>query len=131
MKNTFNHLFTNHFSNCRLLGKGYDPHRQREVEFRQVPGHFDIVGITDGVDAWICPANSPFIVKVKQALDEILAGGNPPVVMLARDDDQPAKKQRKRVAVDEEEAPPQPRARRRVVEEDPEPQPRRRLHVRS
>ena len=122
--NAYKHHFANHFKSCRLLGKGHDPHRNREVEFRALPGNFDLVGITDGVDAWICPASSPFILKIKQALDQIREGGNPDVVMLAREDDSPPKK-RKRV-VEEEEPEPQPRKRRAVIEEEEEVQPRRR-----
>lgn len=128
--NAYKHHFANHFKSCRLLGKGHDPHRNREVEFRAIPGNFDLVGITDGVDAWICPASSPFILKIKQALEQIRGGGNPDVVFLTQEGSAPTKK-RKHVE-EEQEPPPRPRQRRSVIEEDEEVRPRpRRTHVHS
>jgi len=76
----FNHFFANHFAGCRLLVTGRDKHRDREVKVYALPGEFDIVGITDTIDAWIAPANalnSPLIQTAAAQLAKIRAGEDP------------------------------------------------------
>jgi hypothetical protein len=78
----YNKHFANHFSSCRLLATGHDPHRNRDVQVRQLPGEFDVVGVTDGVDAWVAPitvAPSPLFDRVRKAFADIRAGLSPKV----------------------------------------------------
>lgn len=112
----YNALMNSHFSGCRLLHTGHDPHRNREVRFFLLPGEFDYVGISDTVDAWIAPVATPFMVKVREALGLIREGKSPP-----------ATTSRRRLILDEPSPEPEPRRRRAVIEE---PQPTRRArHV--
>lgn len=114
----YNSYLNSHFSGCRTLGHGHDPHRNREVQFKMLPGEFEVIGITDGVDAWICPLNSPFVAHIKKALDHFRATGELNV-----------KQPRRQFS--EESAAPAPKARRQFVEqEEPEFTPRRKTrHV--
>lgn len=75
----YNRYFANHFRDCRLLHTGYDPHRQRQVEIRLIPGEWDVVGITDGIDSWVAPVvvASPMFDKARQAMADIRAGKDP------------------------------------------------------
>ena len=74
----YNHHFANHFSGCLLLAHAHDPYRNRDVQLRQLPGEFDVVGVTDGTDAWIAPvAGDPFSVSVKRILEDLRAGKMP------------------------------------------------------
>lgn len=71
----FNEFFKNHWAGCRLLANARDEHRNRDVRIYQVPGEFDFVGVSDGVDAWIAPTSiNPFSVDVRKLLGEIRAG---------------------------------------------------------
>lgn len=54
--NRFNQYMNSHFSGCRLLARALDDCRNRRVTIHQIPGFWDVVGVTDGTDAWIAPA---------------------------------------------------------------------------
>lgn len=56
----FNHYLQAHFrqGECRLIALAHDSCRNRDVRLYAVPGHWDVVGVTDGVDAWIAPASA-------------------------------------------------------------------------
>lgn len=76
----YNHHFSNHFGSCRLLAKTHDPHRNRDVEIRMLPGEFEYIGVTDGCDSWIAPvAGDPFSVNIKRLLEDV-AAGKPPLI---------------------------------------------------
>lgn len=53
----YNHLFNTHFSGCLHIAGYHDPHRNRNVKIFMVPGDHSVVGICDGVDAWVAPVN--------------------------------------------------------------------------
>ena len=98
----YNVYFANHFRDCRLLVRGYDPHRQRQVEVRLIPGEWDVVGISDGVDAWVAPVvvDSPLFQKARHAMADIRAGKDPKPL-----------EARRRVLIDDEETKPSPTGR--------------------
>lgn len=74
----YNHHFANHFGSCLLLAHARDPHRERDVQLRMLPGEFEVVGVTDGTDAWIAPvAGDPFGVGIKRILDGVREGRMP------------------------------------------------------
>lgn len=74
----YNAHFANHFGGCMLLALARDPHRNRDVQLRMLPGEFDHVGVTDGTDAWIAPvAGDPFGVGIKRILDGVREGRMP------------------------------------------------------
>lgn len=76
MSNRYNQHMNNHFSGCRLLAKAYDPYRFRNVELRLIPGEFDVIGITDGVDAWVSPTCiDPFSVGLPKLIEEFRLTG--------------------------------------------------------
>jgi hypothetical protein len=54
----FNHYLNAHFQQgeCRLIAHARDDCRQRDVRLYAIPGFWDVVGVTDGTDAWIAPA---------------------------------------------------------------------------
>src|SRR3954463_522104 len=54
----FNHYLNAHFQQgeCRLIAHARDECRQRDVRLYAIPGFWDVVGVTDGTDAWIAPA---------------------------------------------------------------------------
>ena len=54
----YNHLFESHFQGCLHLASYHDSHRKRDAKVFMVPGDHEIVGISDGVDSWIAPANT-------------------------------------------------------------------------
>lgn len=54
----FNSYLNGHFKSCRLLATARDTHRERDVRVYQIPGEFEIVGVCDGVDAWIAPVTA-------------------------------------------------------------------------
>jgi hypothetical protein len=54
----YNHLFESHFQGCLHLAGYHDPHRKRDVKIFMIPGDHSVVGICDGVDAWIAPSNT-------------------------------------------------------------------------
>lgn len=125
----YNRYFADGFRSCRLLATGHDPHRNRQVQVRMIPGEYELVGMHDGVDSWVAPVISPFLHHVKRCLDEILKGGNPAPILLGGEAKPAA---RKRVVIKEPEPEIKPRARRVLIEEpEAEVIPRRRTHVHS
>lgn len=56
--NRFNQYIASHFGGCRLLARAHDDCRDRRVTIHQIPGFWDVVGVTDGTDAWIAPASA-------------------------------------------------------------------------
>lgn len=58
--NRFNEYMDNHFrnGNCRLIARAHDKCRNRRVELFAIPGYWDVVGVTDGVDAWVAPCSA-------------------------------------------------------------------------
>jgi hypothetical protein len=104
------------FAGCRLLAYAHDNCRNRDVRLYLIPGEWEAVGVTDGVDKWVAPAvrdimsvDIPKLLRMLQAGDDI-----PKPTPLVR-------RQREALVVEEE---PQPKKRPRVVIED-QPQPRR------
>ena len=95
----FNHLFASQFGSCRLLKKGHDPHRNRDVRIYALPGEFEIVGMTDGVDCWVAPVATGFLEDVRKLLARIRAGED---VRAVEDDRPPA---RRRINVSEGQSP--------------------------
>lgn len=74
----FNEHLRSHFGSCRRLAKARDEHRNRDVTLFLIPGEFDIVGVSDGVDAWVSPvAINPFSVNVSRILRDIQEGREP------------------------------------------------------
>lgn len=111
----YNDLFRSHFAGCVLLAKAHDPYRQRNVELRMVPGQFDVVGVSDGTDAWIAPvAGDPFRVNIARLIEDARAGRTPVFTPT-----------RRRIVAE-----PEVKPRVRVtVNEEPAPVMRRRIHV--
>lgn len=70
----YNRHFQDHFRSCQLLKTGHDPHRNRRVEIRFIPGEYEVVGITDGTDAWVAPVSTGFLEDVRKLLERIRAG---------------------------------------------------------
>lgn len=71
----FNHFMASHFKSggCRLIARARDTCRNRDVELYQIPGEWDVVGVSDGTDAWIAPsAASPFFKTATGDVSEIL-----------------------------------------------------------
>lgn len=102
----YNHHFQNHFSSCRLLAKAHDPYRQRNVELRMLPGEFDVVGVTDGTDAWVAPvAGDPFRVNIARLIEDVRNGRKPEIrkprirVVEASEPEIPTTKPRRRIHV--------------------------------
>lgn len=67
-----------HFDNCLHLASTRDPYRDRDVRIYALPGEFDVVGVSDGTDAWIAPVSAnPFIgqgVNIKAILGSVRDG---------------------------------------------------------
>lgn len=126
----FNNYFTSGFSGCKLVATGYDPHRERDVRMFLIPGHIDVLGVTDTVDSWIAPLSSPFLEKVAKAVASHFAGHPPafPIVLGTRPGapDGPRAGVRVRLRATPPED-PQP-ARKRVKLLPPE-EPRKRVRV--
>lgn len=96
----FNEYLSSHFRSCRLLAEGHDPHRGRDVTLHQIPGTFDVVGVFDGVDAWVAPVLiNPFGANVQALLRRIQDGEQVAPVLRARTADQ-QKRQRVRLLPD-------------------------------
>lgn len=78
----FNHYFMNDFASCKLIAYARDPHRGRDVRLYLMPGHIDVVGVTDGIDKWIAPViANPFSVDIIKWVKNHLDGiPNPPPV---------------------------------------------------
>ena len=71
----FNQYLNAHFQQgeCRLIANAYDDCRNREVRLYALPGHWDVVGVTDGTDAWIAPAiAAPFFRTATGNVAEIM-----------------------------------------------------------
>ena len=65
----------NKFAGCQLLAYAHDHCRLRDVRIYLIPGEFDDVGVTDGVDVWIAPVIAdPFSVNVARLLADLQAG---------------------------------------------------------
>lgn len=75
--NRFNQYFVSGFSGCKLVATGFDPHRERDVRMFLMPGITDCLGVTDTVDSWVAPLNSPFLEKVAKAVAIHFEGGTP------------------------------------------------------
>lgn len=124
--NRFNAYMAGHFSGCRLLAHARDEHRGRDVKLFKIPGHWDVVGVTDGTDSWIAPtAAGPFFKTADGDVADIMrrlqAGEE-----LPPPPDAPRKRAR---LVLEDAAPPAARKPRQRIEEDPQPRPRRARHA--
>jgi hypothetical protein len=75
----FNLYLNNHFAGygCRLIARARDTSRGRDVTIHAIPGYWDVVGVSDGTDAWIAPtAAGPFfktstgdVGKIMKALE--------------------------------------------------------------
>lgn len=71
----FNQYFNNDFRACTLLAYARDHHRGRDVRIYLMPGDVENVGITDGVDKWICPVIcNPFSVDVRKLVGDFMSG---------------------------------------------------------
>lgn len=71
----YNRHFENHFGSCVLLAKTHDPYRDRDVQLRLIPGEFDVVGVTDGTDAWVAPVSGdPFSLGISRIIESVRAG---------------------------------------------------------
>jgi len=104
------------FAGCRLLAYARDHCRNRDVRLFLIPGEWEAVGVTDGLDKWIAPAvrdimsvDIPGLLKRIQAGEEI-----PKPTPLVR-------KPREALVMDAE---PKPRRREALANED-QPKPRR------
>lgn len=108
----YNHHFANHFGACRLLLEYRDEHRGRDVQIRLLPGEFDVVGVTDGVDCWVAPtstAPSERFDKVRRIIADIRDGKDPRSLIEPR--------ARRPIHLPTAEAPP-PRERRRITQQE-------------
>lgn len=84
---SYKHHLTSHWAGCRLLAETRDHCRKRDVRLYLIPGEFDHIGVTDGTDAWVAPANvhSLFGVDVRVLLQRIRSGEDvKPVQSLVR-----------------------------------------------
>lgn len=122
--NRFNTYMNTHFraSGCRLIARAVDKCRERRVEIFAMPGHYDVVGVTDGTDAWVAPASAGLFFHTatgdcSDIMRRLQAGEELPPVP-----DFPTK--RARVSLEDDEPAPRPKRSRVQVEED-EPTPRR------
>lgn len=71
----FKNYINTGFVSCRLIAETYDNIRKRQVRLYMIPGHPEDVGVTDGVDAWVCPIScNPFRVDVVKLFAAIHAG---------------------------------------------------------
>ncbi|MNL05075.1 hypothetical protein D3C87_1256560 [compost metagenome] len=105
------------FSSCMLLAYARDECRSRDVRLYLIPGHDDVVGVTDGVDAWIAPAVASIMsVNVRRIIDDLRAGkGVPKPEPLAA-----PRRTLLNMAANAEDG--EPVVRRRTIAEDPKPQ---------
>lgn len=99
----FNKFMQSHFAGCRLLAHARDTCRNRQVKVYALPGEFDVVGVSDGVDAWMAPVVAdPFTVNVGRLLQQIREGKDPAVAGTQAGTSRP----RMRISLDD--APAQP-----------------------
>ena len=100
--NRWNSQINSHFSGCPVIATAYDPYRERQVTLHALPGQFDIVGITDGTDAWIAPSNiHPFSVNIPKLLETFKKGEHlhPRVKVIVGVSPQPTTTTRTRITV--------------------------------
>lgn len=72
---SFKHHINSHFSGCVCLAQTRDECRDRTVHVYALPGEFDLVGVSDGTDAWVAPVVAdPFSVNVKRLLEDHAKG---------------------------------------------------------
>lgn len=119
----YKHYMNNGMRGCRLIAYKHDPHRNRDVRAFAVPGQFDAVILTDGVDSWVCPAmkGHPYFGDYWDLLQKIANGEPIPTPT------PPVRRARIRPA---EDAPAEPEpARRRQRVQAVEHQPRRERHA--
>lgn len=107
----YNRHLCEHFKNCRLLKIGHDPHRNRRVEIRFIPGEFEVVGMTDGVEAWVAPLATGFLEDVRKMLAELQKTGKFPEAVV---EPEKRRKERVRIQLDEPEVLPPKRERVRI-----------------
>jgi hypothetical protein len=78
MISSFKYWMGSKFEGCIHIASTHDPYRNRDVKVFAMPGDFELVGISDGVDCWICPVSAnPFIrfgVDVKALLGTLRDG---------------------------------------------------------
>lgn len=117
----FKHYMMTHYAGCRLVARGYDPHRERDVRMYQIPGTMDVLGVDDGTDRWIAPLGSPFLDKVADALSAERDGADVafPILLGQR----PNATGRRKLLDDAPATQPPPRARKQLVDEPAAPQP--------
>lgn len=129
----FNRYFANHFGGCQLLAEAHDQHRARDVRIYLIPGTVEVVGVTDGVDCWVCPTSiSPFSVDVKGILADLQGDRRIKLPVRAPGmpgQSAPGKRVRIRVSDDPPASPPS-RARSRVLVDPGKPEPHARRRVR-
>lgn len=84
--NRFNHYMNTHFSGCVLLMQMLDAGRGRTMSFYQIPGEWDLAGITDGTDSFVVPTTTadPTSAKLKKILEDLRNGKQPEITPLLR-----------------------------------------------
>ena len=123
----FKHYFDCRFAGCTLLAKAFDQHRNRDVNIYQIPGHVDVVGVSDTVDRWIAPvAPELFSINIQQLLRDLHSGVP---IKLPVTSSKPVKTSRRALIIEEPANPPaddpepilrrpsksQPRQRRAII----------------
>lgn len=112
--NRFNAYMNSHFSGCRLLARARDVARNRDVTIHQIPGFWDVVGVSDGVESWVAPTSTGSFFKtatgdVADIMRRLQAGepvGSVPELptkraRIALEDDEPAPRPVKRTTPEE------------------------------
>lgn len=129
----FNRYFANHFGGCQLLAEAHDQHRARDVRIYLIPGTVEVVGVTDGVDCWVCPTSiSPFSVDIKNILERLQEGTIRLPVRAPGMPGQSAPGKRVRIRVSDDppvDPPNRPRSRVLVDPGQSEPHARRRVRI--
>ena len=130
----YNKYFANHFASCVLLAHTRDLSRNRPVKIYMLPDFEEnIVGITDGVDAWISTADDSVMgVNARRLLLAARSQATPPTVFYTRQLAPHPTSARRKIAEPPVSLPPP--ARRRVIVESPPPAaavitPRRRITI--
>ena len=73
------HYISNGYAGCKLLAYAHDHCRDRDVRIYLIPGQYEAVGISDGVDSWIAPvAPDLFSVDVQKLIKALQAGEDIP-----------------------------------------------------
>lgn len=68
----FNQYLNCHFRNCHEIAGTYSESYKRVVRIFYIPGYYDVVGISDGVDSWIANATASVCgINVRRILDSI------------------------------------------------------------